>query len=105
MSMSAFAASNSANVSLPHAISVNGKQLPKGDYKVKWEGSGSDVQVSFLQGKNVIATASGKVTPRQSKANYTSFQTTDDGALTAVTIDGHRDSIVLDQAQATATGK
>ncbi len=51
----AFAASKgSLQVSAP--VSVAGKQLAAGNYEVKWEGSGPNVELSILKGKNVVAT-------------------------------------------------
>jgi hypothetical protein len=36
-------------------VTVNGTTLKPGDYKVQWEGTGPNVELSFLQGKNVVA--------------------------------------------------
>jgi hypothetical protein len=52
----AFAA-NKGSLQISNAVMVNGKQLKAGDYAVKWEGAGPDVQVSIMKGKNVVATA------------------------------------------------
>jgi len=58
----AFAApKNSSNVDLDQAVKVAGTQLAAGQYKVRWEGSGPDVQVSFLKGKKVVATTSARI--------------------------------------------
>jgi hypothetical protein len=54
MASSAFAASK-ANLSLINPVSVNGTKLKPGDYKLQWEGSGPDVELSIMQGKTVIA--------------------------------------------------
>ena len=50
------------------AIQVNGKQLPAGEYQVKWEGDGPNVQVSILKGKNVVASTEGHVITLEQKA-------------------------------------
>ena len=57
---SAFAASK-ANLTLNNPTSINGTKLKAGDYKLEWDGSGPNVEVSILQGKNVVATTSAKV--------------------------------------------
>jgi len=57
----AFAEANKGSMQLGNTVTVAGKQLPAGDYSVKWEGSGSNVQVSFLQGKKVVATAPARL--------------------------------------------
>lgn len=57
-----FAAStNSSNVQLDQPVKVAGTQLAPGRYKVTWEGSGPEVQVHFLDGKKVVATAPAKI--------------------------------------------
>ena len=54
LASSAFAA-NKGNLQLNHPVTVNGTQVKAGDYKVQWDGSGPNVEVSILQGKNVVA--------------------------------------------------
>lgn len=48
-SIPGFAASNSKTVTLPETMTVGTKQLPPGDYKVTWTGTGPSVQVTFVQ--------------------------------------------------------
>ena len=58
----AFAApKNSANLELEQPVTVAGTQLAPGQYKVVWQGSGSDIAVSFMEGKQIIATAPAKL--------------------------------------------
>lgn len=49
LSIPAFAAKNSQTVQLPSTVSVAGTQLPAGDYKVSWTGTGPTVQVTLKQ--------------------------------------------------------
>ena len=42
-------------------VTVEGKQLPPGDYKVEWSGSGPDVKVDILKGREIIATVSARI--------------------------------------------
>jgi hypothetical protein len=49
ISVPAFAAKNSSSVTLPDAVTVGSNQLPAGDYKVTWTGTGSNVQVTLVQ--------------------------------------------------------
>ena len=60
LASSAFAA-NKANLSLLNPTTVNGTQLKAGDYKLEWDGSGPNVEVSILQGKKVLAKVPAKV--------------------------------------------
>lgn len=48
LSIPAFA-KNSQSVSVPEAVTVGSTQLPAGQYKVTWTGSGSNVQVTLKQ--------------------------------------------------------
>jgi len=48
--------SNKGSLQTLSAVTVNGTNLPAGDYAVKWEGSGSNVQMSILKGKKVVLT-------------------------------------------------
>jgi len=68
LASSAFAASK-ANLTLNHPTTVNGTQLKAGDYKLEWDGSGPDVQLSIVQGKNVIAKVPAKVVELNSNAS------------------------------------
>src|SRR5216684_7085829 len=54
LASSAFAATK-GTLQISHPVTVNGTALKPGDYKVEWDGSGPNVEVSILQGKNVIA--------------------------------------------------
>lgn len=53
LATSAFAA-NKGSLQVQEPISVNGQQLKPGDYKVQWDGSGPDVELSIMQGKKVV---------------------------------------------------
>jgi hypothetical protein len=49
LSVPAFAAKNSQSVNFSAAVTVGSTQLPAGDYKVTWDGTGSNVQVTLEQ--------------------------------------------------------
>jgi hypothetical protein len=70
LASSAFAATK-AQLQLQGPTTVNGTKLKAGDYKLEWDGTGS-VEVSIMQGKNVIAKVPAKVvdlsTPAQNNA-------------------------------------
>jgi hypothetical protein len=61
LTMFAASKSNSASVTLPDPVVVAGTSVPAGDYKVQWQGESDSVQVSFLQGKKVVANAPAKL--------------------------------------------
>lgn len=69
LATSAFAASK-ANLTLNNPTSINGTKLKAGDYKLEWDGSGPNVEVSIMQGKKVVAKVPAKVVDlNQSSAN------------------------------------
>jgi hypothetical protein len=61
VSTAAFAGNKPGSLYLADTTQLNGKQLPAGTYDLKWEGNGPDVQVEFLKGKKVVATAPAKL--------------------------------------------
>jgi hypothetical protein len=60
LATSAFAETK-AQLHLQSAASINGTQLKAGDYKLQWDGTGPNVEVSILKGKNVVAKTSAKL--------------------------------------------
>lgn len=61
LASSAFAASSKGSMTLLSPATINGTNLKAGDYKLEWEGSGNDVQLKIMQGKNVVAQVPAKV--------------------------------------------
>jgi hypothetical protein len=55
-SLSVFARNkNQHSVDIPATVKVGGTQLKPGNYKVEWQGTGPDIQVTFLRdGKTVV---------------------------------------------------
>ena len=62
LSSSAFAReANKTTLHLGEKVIVQGQSLNSGDYTVEWSGNGPDVQVTILQGKQSVATLSGRL--------------------------------------------
>jgi len=59
MATAAFA-SNKASLHFDEAVEVNGQQLPAGEYQLRWEGAGPNVELEFMQGKKEVARTSAK---------------------------------------------
>jgi hypothetical protein len=68
LASSAFAATK-GSLQLSSPVTLNGTQLKAGDYKVEWDGSGPNVEISILKGKNVIAKVPAHVVELQAPAN------------------------------------
>jgi len=56
----AFAA-NKGSLQVQDPVTVSGKQLPAGDYQLKWDGKGSNVELSILKGNKVVATVPARL--------------------------------------------
>lgn len=54
-------AANKASLTLLNPATVNGTKLKAGDYKLEWDGTGPEVQVSIIQGRTVLAKVPAKV--------------------------------------------
>ncbi|MFZ0864232.1 MAG: hypothetical protein ABR881_02110 [Candidatus Sulfotelmatobacter sp.] len=67
LASSAFAATK-ASLNLQSPATINGTKLKAGDYKLEWDGSGPNVEVSIVQGKNVLAKVPAKVVDLNSPA-------------------------------------
>ena len=54
-------ASNRGTLQVRESFEVNGQQLSPGEYQVRWDGTGSTVEVSFLKNNKEVAKTSAKV--------------------------------------------
>ena len=54
LASTAFAA-NKGSLSVSDSVKVAGTQLKPGAYKLSWEGTGQNVELTISQGKNVVA--------------------------------------------------
>jgi hypothetical protein len=83
LASSAFAGTK-ANLTLQNPTVVNGAKLKPGDYKLQWDGSGPNVEVSIMQGKTVLAKVPAKVVDLSSPAqnNAAVVKHNDDGTST-----------------------
>lgn len=105
MAVAAFA-SNKGSVSLNESVTIGNQPLSAGDYSVKWDGNGPDIQLSILKGSKVVATTSAHlVDASQPFSNNAAVVTTNaDGSksLAALELSGKR--FVIQIAQEAATG-
>jgi hypothetical protein len=54
-------AASKGSLKLEEAVSVSGMQLAKGEYKVTWEGTGPNVELSVIQSKRIVATVPARL--------------------------------------------
>jgi hypothetical protein len=71
LTTSVFAASK-GSLQLMDSITVNGQSLKPGDYNLKWDGTGANVQLSILKGSKVVVTTPAQVVSLPSSPNNNS---------------------------------
>jgi len=54
VSIPAFAAKNSENITIAHPVSIGKTQLPAAQYTVTWHETGSNAQVTLTHGSSVV---------------------------------------------------
>ena len=96
-------AATTKSITLTDPVSVGSTVLKPGDYKVEWDGTGSNVQVKFMQNHKAVATVPATV--QNSNSSY-------DGALdlhganqntkTLHAIDFKNVTLVFDQGSSSA---
>jgi hypothetical protein len=74
---------NKGSLQVSDPVTVNGKQIAAGEYTVKWEGNGPDVELNILHGKNIVATVPARMVDLDRAASR-------DSAVTVVNPDGHK---------------
>ena len=105
LATSAFAA-NKGSLSVQEPVMVAGTKLAAGDYKVQWEGTGPNVEVSITQGKKVIAKVPAQLVKLEepSSSDAAVVKNNGDGSksLSEVRLSGKRFSIALGEEAAKA---
>ena len=82
---------NQHSVEIPSTVQVGGTQLKPGNYKVEWQGTGPDLQVTFLRDGKTVATV-----PATLKTNQvTQDEIVTDSENTLHEIDFRRDKEAL----------
>jgi hypothetical protein len=105
LATSAFAASK-GSLAVVDPVTVAGKQLAAGEYKLTWDGSGSSVQLNIMQGKNVVATVPARVIELNSPASNSSavVSSNSDGSksLSEIRFSGKKYALAIGQESADA---
>jgi hypothetical protein len=100
-SVSVFAKTRTQTVTFSEDIKVNGTQVAKGVYDVKFDDKTGEV--SLMKGSKVIARAPGSLEKRTNKARNFELRFNgrgDDAQLTSVTFAGSQENIVIDSKAA-----
>jgi hypothetical protein len=103
LASSAFAATK-GNLQLSDSVTINGTTLKPGDYKLQWEGSGPNVELSILRGKNVLAKVSAHVvdlpTPASNDAAVVRREDSGQKSLTGIRFQGKKTALEISEASA-----
>jgi hypothetical protein len=103
---SAAFAGEKASVNVYETVKLNGKTIPAGNYKVSWEGTGSNVQVSIVKGKETVATVPAQLEATNRAPENSGYSTRQEGdgskSITTVFFAGKKYTLNLDQQAASA---
>jgi len=87
-------------------VTVSGKQLKAGDYAVKWEGNGPNVELNILQGNKVVATVPARLIDltRSSDSNAAVTKLNGDGSksLNEIRFSGKKYALAIGEESAKA---
>lgn len=107
MATAAFA-SNRGTFNVQEAVEVNGQQLPAGEYQLRWEGSGPNVELAFMQGKREVAKTSAKVIQLDQASAYDSAVIDHSGGKAAVSqirFAGKRSALAIGSSERASMGE
>lgn len=105
LSVTAFAKPKSENITLYHDATLNGTNLPAGEYVVKYDVDGSNAQVKFLKGSKEVASANGQVKTLTKKAGSNQVVINNEGngrSISEIDFGGKDTAISFESAGATA---
>jgi hypothetical protein len=96
---------DSGKMYLANPTQIGSTQVAPGDYKVEWSGTGDNVQVNILKGKNVVATTEGKLVELPKAAENSSVTTkaldNDTRAILEIQFDNKKQSLLFNQGGTT----
>jgi hypothetical protein len=108
LSASAFAGNgNKKTLRIETSVTVEGKSLAPGEYKVEWSGTGSDVKVNILKGKETVASVTARVVslPVANKQDGFSATAAQDGShsLNSLFFSGDKFDLEIGQGTSVST--
>jgi hypothetical protein len=108
LSASAFAGNgNKKTLHIDTSVTVEGKSLAPGEYKVEWSGTGPDVKVNILKGKETLASVTARVVsvPVANKQDGYSATAAQDGShsLNSLFFSGDKFDLEIGQGTSVST--
>jgi hypothetical protein len=97
-------AATRGSLKLEESVSVNGMHLAKGEYRVTWQGTGSNVQLSVIQSQKIVATVPSRLVrlsrPGPSQGYETRKDKDETTVLTAIYFAGRKYEMEIGQEPA-----
>jgi hypothetical protein len=104
LASSAFAGTK-ASLQLSNPVMLNGTTIKPGDYKLEWEGTGPNVELSILHGKTVVAKVPARVvelpTPAANDAAVTMKNGSGPSSLAGLRFQGKKFALDLSEGSDT----
>ena len=95
---------NETKVTFTDTVQIGSTAIKPGDYKLQWDGTGPDVQVKVVKGKDVVATAPAKLVENKSAQGVNAVTTSNSSnakQVNQVDFAGGRQSLIFGEATAT----
>jgi len=89
---------NHRSVDIPNAMRVEGVQLEPGHYKLQIQGTGPDVQVTFLQNGKTVGTVPGTLTNDKEITQDSIVMDSANKTLDAIHFRRDKESLVFQQS-------
>ena len=109
LATSVFAANthnNKGALQLQNSVTISGTTVPAGDYAVKWEGTGSNVQLNILKGSKVVASSPARLIDleQSSDRDSTVLKSNGDGSksLSEIRFNGKKYALAIGNESANA---
>jgi hypothetical protein len=92
------------SLKIEEPVTVNGTRLAAGDYQLKWEGTGPDVELNIIQSHNIVATVPARLVDltRPGRINAYETEKEEDGSrlLTGIDFSGKKYELAIGQSSA-----
>lgn len=105
LALSGFAKARSENITLFHDATVNGTNLPAGDYVVKYDIDGTNAQVKFTKAGKEVASATGQVKTLTRKPNTNQVVLSNEGHTISEIDFGGKDTAIVFGSSSESAGK
>jgi len=81
-------AASKGSVSLNDDVTVSGMRLAKGNYRIEWQGTGPEVDLTFIKSGKVVTTVPARLLELNRKGEYQGYGTRkqDDGSISLTDI-------------------